>query len=347
MVWKSALAAVVAFGMGGMAALYAAGPPLGQGTVQALIITSEPVLLNRADPAARDVGALRFIGGIALRSSNRQFGGLSALAWDAGCKRLLAVSDTGNWLILDPQETAGQLAGIQAAWIAPILDASGLPPRNKRAADAESLALRGDDVFVGFEMDHRLQRYRKVSACRPESLATAATSTHRPQAIAQWPANGGVEAAEASGTRIIMLSEAHPGVSGGRAALRWLPETDQSLPFSYLPPDDRDPTAMSARNPGETSSPMLVLHRHVSLLGGFVAVIAEADFATASEAAPAKARVLARLQAPLTVDNMEGLAVRAEGDRRFVYLISDDNFNRIQQTLLLKFELMDTGEARR
>ena len=49
---------------------------------------------------------------------------------------------------------------------------------------------------------------------------------------------------------------------------------------------------------------------------------------------------VARLAAPLSVDNFEGIAVRRDGTRDFVYLISDDNFLGLQRTLLLKFELL-------
>ena len=50
--------------------------------------------------------------------------------------------------------------------------------------------------------------------------------------------------------------------------------------------------------------------------------------------------MIARLAPPLTVDNMEGIAIRREGGRTFVYLISDDNQSKVQRTLLLKFELL-------
>jgi hypothetical protein len=36
---------------------------------------------------------------------------------------------------------------------------------------------------------------------------------------------------------------------------------------------------------------------------------------------------------------MEGVAIRREAGRIFVYLVSDDNFSKVQRTLLLKFEL--------
>jgi hypothetical protein len=52
------------------------------------------------------------------------------------------------------------------------------------------------------------------------------------------------------------------------------------------------------------------------------------------------ARDLARLAPPLTVDNMEGIAIRRDGDRTFVYLLSDDNLNPLQRTILMKFELV-------
>jgi hypothetical protein len=46
-----------------------------------------------------------------------------------------------------------------------------------------------------------------------------------------------------------------------------------------------------------------------------------------------------RLARPLAVDNFEGLAAlpRADGQVRF-YLVSDDNFSRLQRTLLLAFD---------
>ena len=49
---------------------------------------------------------------------------------------------------------------------------------------------------------------------------------------------------------------------------------------------------------------------------------------------------IAWLAAPLTIDNMEGLAIRKEEGRTFIYLVSDDNFSPLQRTLLLKFELL-------
>ncbi len=51
---------------------------------------------------------------------------------------------------------------------------------------------------------------------------------------------------------------------------------------------------------------------------------------------------LAVLRRPLTLDNMEGVAARrGERGETLIYLISDNNFSLLQQTLLLVFALED------
>jgi hypothetical protein len=41
----------------------------------------------------------------------------------------------------------------------------------------------------------------------------------------------------------------------------------------------------------------------------------------------------------MLVDNMEGIAITNEGGRMIVWMVSDNNFNIWQRTLLMKFEL--------
>jgi len=54
--------------------------------------------------------------------------------------------------------------------------------------------------------------------------------------------------------------------------------------------------------------------------------------------------VVLRLDVRYSIDNMEGLAVRtgAKGET-LLYLISNDNFNGLQRTVLLEFELTKTS----
>ena len=54
---------------------------------------------------------------------------------------------------------------------------------------------------------------------------------------------------------------------------------------------------------------------------------------------------IAVLSPPLTVDNLEGVAARrtAAGET-LIYLVSDDNFNPLQRSLLLMFALSEERE---
>jgi hypothetical protein len=50
--------------------------------------------------------------------------------------------------------------------------------------------------------------------------------------------------------------------------------------------------------------------------------------------------VVGAVGVPLTVDNFEGVAVRTGDDgETLIYVISDDNFNPLQRTLLMLFEV--------
>lgn len=330
--WISRGLALPAFAAGALAAAYAAGPPLGAGPVESLEIRAAPVPLNRSDPRADRVGRLRFLGGLELNAADMRFGGLSGMLWEPACNRLLAVSDTGTWVAMEPLEEGEQLRGIRKAWIAPLLDLHGKPRATKSEADAESLARTPDGAtWAFFEQRHRGERFPGLTACAPETLATASDRVFEPEEARDWPRNGGMEAVSANGDRIVAISEQAPGKAGGRMGFIREPGQPARL-FDWPNPDGHEPTAMDQLD-GDT---MLVLHRQLSLLSGFTMVLSEGRPGVAGDIP----REIARMGAPYSVDNMEALAVRKEGERRFVYLLSDDNFIPLQRTLLLKFELL-------
>jgi hypothetical protein len=200
------------------------------------------------------------------------------------------------------------------------------------------------DIWVFYEQRHRGIRFEGVDACRPESLANTPVEQWEPPGTADWPRNGGIESAAIEGPTIVILSESVQGPQAGSAGLAGAPGRPMQ-PFVYAAPGGHKPTAMEPRDPGSSNGAMLVLHRSVSPLRGFSAILSEASI-TATPEAMVKPREIARLQPPLLVDNMEALAVRAEGERRFIYMMSDNNFNPLQQTLLMKFELLPEQSAR-
>lgn len=333
--WISRGLALPAFAAGALAAAYAAGPPLGAGAVESLEIKATPVPLNRSDPRADRVGRLRFLGGLELNSADIRFGGLSGMLWEPACNRLLAVSDTGTWVAMEPLEEGETLRGIRTAWIAPLLDRHGKPRETKSEADAESLARTPDGAtWVFFEQRHRGERFPGLNACAPETLATASDTEFQPEEARDWPHNGGMEAVATIGdriVRIVAISELAPGKAAGRSG--FIREEGQpTRVFDWQNPEGHQPTAADQLD-GDT---MLVLHRRLSLLSGFTMVLSEGRPGVAGDIP----REIARMGAPYNIDNMEALAIRREGERRFVYMLSDNNFIPLQRTLLLKFELL-------
>ena len=103
------------------------------------------------DPARKRFGALEFRGGLILESSNRNFGGLSALRVAANGEDFLSVTDRGNWLRGRIVYRAGRPFAIADAEIAPVLGSDGQPLAKRGWYDTEALAGDGRTLFVAIE----------------------------------------------------------------------------------------------------------------------------------------------------------------------------------------------------
>lgn len=305
--------------------------------IVAVHVTAQPLPLDTSDPARTRLGPLQYQGGLQLISKADGWGGLSGLrVLPDG--RLLAISDRGSWLLLSAVEQAGRLVGAGNALMGPLRDEAG-KPLGHPWYDAEGLELvpdgqGGSDALVSFERHHRVWRY---GAAAPD-MAAKLSST--PQPVDGWPMtwlatlpeNGGLEALAVTGGASLGISE---DTSVGRfradASSPW-------LAFNYKGQEGFKPTdAAFLPVPGRRLA--LVLSRHFSLMHGVAATLEVADLDQASSGT-VTGRLLARLAPPVSVDNMEGLAVAPlPGGDFAVYLISDDNQNALQRTILLKFTL--------
>lgn len=303
-------------------------------------VTTTPLLLNRDDPAADRIGALAFMGAVQLRSTDPLFGGISALRFGAatpGGAQMLGLTDTGNWLAFETVETAGRLTGVRRVSLAPIRQSDGTIAATKAQGDAEALEwdpATGTATIV-YEQDHRLAHFTGIDAARPESLAAIPLRTERLTAMAGWPLNGGGEAMAdlADGSRIV-ISERRKTPGGDHVALLTQGAKTREIAIPGVPA--HSPTDAAALDAGR----ILVLHRRFDLMGqGAALTLIDLAPALTGTAAPLPARLLAKWQPPVTLDNMEGLAIRREGDRIFLYIVSDDNLSGLQRTLLMKFEL--------
>jgi hypothetical protein len=289
-------------------------------------IVATPVALDPTDPARIRVGALRYLGGWALSSRDKRFGGISSMVVSGG--RVTALSDAGT--VLSFRMTA---RGATDPRFFPLPDGPGSSDR-KTNRDTESL--QQDPVtgrtWVGFEQANAIWRYAP-GFTRAERHAT-------PAAMRGWPGNGGAEAmARLADGRFIVFSEEQPGPQGSTEALLFAGDpTDPAakpLRFGY-----RAPTGYRVTDAGQLPDRRIVLlNRRFTLLEGVSAVVTIVDPRHIAPGRVLVPRELARLASPLTVDNMEALSIDREGRRTILWIASDDNFSGVQRTLLMKFAL--------
>ena len=279
----------------------------------------------------QNVGRLHYLGGLDLRSDEPAFGGLSGLSVTAD-GRLTAVTDRGHWFTARiVRNRNGRLADLTDAALGPLLDTKGRPVAGEWR-DAEALErLPGGDWLVSFEGRHRVWRY----AAEIGGLQGHPAPFPTPKGIAAAPLNGGLETlTPLPDGRIMMLAESLRRTGGSRAG--WLVGDRKIDVFGYRTARDFKPTDAALLPNGD----VLVLTRYFKLLGGFKARLERVPAAAIEAGAVLKGELLARFAPPLTVDNFEGVAVTRDTDgATLVYILSDDNFNFLQRTLLLLFRL--------
>ncbi|MDY6924644.1 MAG: esterase-like activity of phytase family protein [Pseudomonadota bacterium] len=231
----------------------------------------------------------------------------------------VSVSDAGDLvrgrLRLDAD---GRLTGVEGLRWRRLTLTDGSPVMDKADGDAEGLFLLPDGrVAVAFERRHRLWAYGLDAAGAAEPLASPATV---------FPLNSGMEgiAAAPDGWRVA-------GESGGvwDCSARGCREV-VGPPVEPVPDSEYRITGMD-RDPGGDG--FWVVERRfrapVDVRGRIRRMAADGTLGP----------VLVELSLPSTVDNFEGIAAVGRGDGVRLYILSDDNGNAAQRTLLLAFDV--------
>ncbi|MSP81914.1 MAG: esterase-like activity of phytase family protein [Alphaproteobacteria bacterium] len=301
-----------------------AGPLLADDAFDARRIPLDP-----RDVAARTVGSLTFLAGFQLDGIAPGFGGLSSLAIEPDGGSLIAVGDRGIWVEIALQHDAdGRLTGLGRASLHRLLGADGAP-LSTADRDAEGLTRLADGGYaVSFEHRHRIDLY-------PQGLGGPARLFVPQGALPRMLANEGLEAIAAlPDGRLVALVEAAT-TTGLHAGYVIAPDgTLAGFPYQTQP--DFKPTDLARLPDGD----LLVLERSASLVFGFAARLVRVSFALFRPGSVLIGTELGVVRPPNNVDNFEGLAVRADAaGGTLVYILSDDNFNPLQRTLLLQFRL--------
>ncbi|MEP0392041.1 MAG: esterase-like activity of phytase family protein [Erythrobacter sp.] len=287
---------------------------------------TEPVSLNLQDEAQEEIGELIYRGGLEIASGDENIGGISGLTWHED--RLYAVSDDGHWLTVEPDEIDGQLIDLLSVERGRLLDERGKRLRGQDRTDAEAIApapLGG--WIVTFERQHRALFY--------QSLTDSGVPTDAPEIaaalelVSDAQPNNGLETFHTGRDAFIACAEqARVGepncvrVSNGVTAQFELPAPPALVEQGGAP---TDATCLE-------DGTCFVLFRSFREGDGNRAAIVKLGIEGEPE-------TLAVFTPPLTLDNFEGLAVREQFGRTYLYVVSDNNFSGDQRTLLMKFEI--------
>ncbi len=302
----------------------------------AISVYAQPVPLNDSGPGREQIGELTFRGGLVLRSSDPRFGGFSGLHVSADGAMLVAVSDRGSWLTLGlAYDPAGRLVGIGKASIGALIGENG-KELAYRDTDAEALTVLEDgSMLVAFERNHRILRYPSSSppfAKRPTRLA--ALPGFEPASP-----NTGVEALAAFGEGSLIAIGEFP--RGGQGALTgWIGRSGVWEQFAYATrPGFR--VSDAGLMPG---GDLLILEHHYSFLLGTIVRLVRVPQNAVAGGRRVEGYEIAQLKSPVTTENFEGVSIRrGNAGETLVYILSDDNFNPRQRTLLFMFGLRTNG----
>lgn len=288
------------------------------------------------DPERREFGALIFRGGLELSSTQPGFGGLSSIRLFDGGTRFVIVSDRGRWLRGRIGYDGERPVSVSEAEMAPMLAEDGKPLALKGWFDTESLADDGGIFYVGIERVNEIVRFDYGK----DGFNARAKPVDFPPQIKKLPYNKGLEAMTfvprgmPLGGTLIAISER--GLDEAGNIMGFLVGGPSPGMFTVARSDDFDITEAAVTPNGD----LLILERGFSLLRGAGMRIRRTPLREVKPGALIRGEVLFTADRNYMIDNMEGLAVhRAANGDTVLTLISDDNFNPLQRTLLLQFTL--------
>lgn len=291
-----------------------------------MTISSVAVPLNPNDPTQDRIGDFVYAGGIAITSADTsRLHGLSDLKIDAAGMIYTVSDDSADTfqakLVLD---ASGRLVGLTDGRMGSTTGEDGKPIQSKVEGDAEGLALMPGGVrLVSLERNHRILSFASAGA----------TPTRAPMPDFQFPENDGMEglaAYPAAGPDAYLV-----GGEGGNIWVCHLKGTCDALPQHLTWPPTYGLSALgTVPLPGMDA--IVVLQRAYDPVNGN-----RVNVVIIQNPRDAAGKVIGSftLAAPLNRDNLEGVfaVARPDGAVR-IYLLSDDNFNPGQRTLLMAFD---------
>lgn len=298
-------------------------------TIQSEVISH----FDRLQPDRDIFGKLQFIGGLELTSpDNEAFGGLSGFSWQSA-DRFVAISDEGRYVSARLMLSGGRPIGIDQARM------NKLPPvaKDKKyfKRDSEGLDIVGNRIWVSYEGSDRLAIYHPNSSGKlslgktlfpGKAIARLNKGNKGFESIAVGP-DGSAHAGS-----VVILSE-----NVTKKTVRgWILKQGVYHAFTMPQVDNLRPTDAAFLANGD----LVIVERSFSFLGGLKIQLRRILAKNLLPGTISNIETLFRGDLRYELDNIEGLAVQSMPDGSSILtLISDDNFNSLQRTLLLQFSL--------
>lgn len=307
---------------------------------------SKPWRLSPHAAVGETYMGIRMLGSVVMapaRVDGITLGGLSGLAWDEDESRLYALSDAGAIFHLRPRFDGARLERVDALAAFRLLDAEGRALEGSRA-DAEALVVRGGDngrrgdsvLTVSFERHPRIGRFapngRYLGSLQlPAALRDVngyAGANKALESLTWLPEVGYLTAPErpldGSAAGVVDLF----ALDGRRWRYPLAATPNASLVDMEALPDGG--VLALERGHGLLYLPMIISLRRTRL-----------DVEAPGALLPVATVAVLDSSRGFSIDNFEGLA-RYRGKRYF--MVSDDNFNELQKTLLVHFSLESKGD---
>lgn len=294
-------------------------------------VTSVPFeRFGPATPIGATYGKLVFLGGLQLKSSDPDFGGLSGLRLSADGTSFTAISDRGNWFRGAIDYEGSRPVSVRDVARQPIPGRDG--PAGRRGFDTEALEIDGRSAWVMSERVHWLTRY----TLGPDGFpAGAGKAVALPKAAAGAPSNAGYEAmARLSSGAIALIGENFPNEAGDNRAF----VTGGKGPFEFAVRrvDDFSPVDLARLPDGD----LVMAERRYRPPFSLNVRLTRLKAAEIAPGATLSGETLMEASLAQSIDNFEAVAAhRGANGATVLTVLSDDNFSRLQRTLLMQFEL--------
>ena len=297
------------------------------GTRRPLITAAATVLAMLAGglATAGPAPVVDFLGVHVWKQTDEDFGGFSGLEMSDDGRRYWALSDRGTirWGSVD-RDGQGRITRLTTAGRARLQDSKGGKLQPGYLGDAEGLAIDGQGrMFVSFEGLDRIALFDD-----PDQPATRISGAEGFKALSR---NLGLESLAITPTGdLLTIPEAWATGDAGFPVWR-LRDGIWTNPFDIPRDGDWAPVGADVGPDGM----LYLLERDFRGLRGFASRVRRFAI-TDTAAGPPEVLIVSSL---MQFDNLEGIAVWADGQGIRLTMISDDNFLFLQRTELVEYRI--------